>query len=72
VDPKFVQPGTNGPVNYRLQSTSSVLDKGAIPSALTTNVHLYYWQRFGESISFDLDRKPRPVGGNWDPGAYQN
>lgn len=55
-DPKFVSYQANGTGNYRLQSTSPLVNKGTASYAPT----------------YDIDNAARPKGGALDIGAYES
>lgn len=62
-DPNFVNAAGG---DFHLQSTSPVIDKGAVSSAYATFQSLY-----GINLSVDADNNPRPSGTAWDIGAYE-
>ena len=62
-NPNFVSPTNN---NFRLMSNSPAKDAGLLSSVYNTFQNLY-----GMSIAVDSDRNPRPLGNNWDIGAYE-
>jgi hypothetical protein len=62
-DPLFVD-GAN--TNFNLQSGSAAIDAG-----IEEAVYQTYQDLYGIDIRVDFANTPRPVGANWDMGAYE-
>jgi len=52
--------------NFALQSGSPAIDKGTLHTAYAT-----FYSRYGIDISKDFTGSARPLGANWDIGAYE-
>ena len=65
-DPLFVNPAATD-----LHLQTSPVPSPAVDHGTASSVYDTFVNRYGLSISYDADGKPRPQGAGWDMGAYE-